>query len=158
MVRWLVAVLAAVALLFGVAFALSATAGRAPSGFGEPVSSHLRLVESVLRPSTLSPADLRRGRSTCLEGTSLVLNPGSGCKVIIPDGVQRVALRRVAGAGPMLITMSAGGGVTQVLSTGDPSPDLLEPDRLRLAVPHNGTTMTLSDCTGPARCRVDLES
>jgi hypothetical protein len=125
--------------------------------FGSPAGSRLRYVENVLRPTTLSVADIARTGSTCLSGRSLVLAPqGSGCEIIVPPGVRRITLRRVTNSPSMTVTVSRTSDITQTADTAKAGPDRHHPAQLRFAVPYDGATLTLSSCAGPTPCRIDI--
>ncbi|MDP9074901.1 MAG: hypothetical protein M3N98_12165, partial [Actinomycetota bacterium] len=125
--------------------------------FHSPSGSWLRYVEDVVPARSLSVADMARTGSTCLSGKSLVLSPGgSGCEIIVPPGVRRISLVRVTASPSMTLTASRTSEVTQTIDTAKPGPDRHHPNDLRLAVPYDGTTLTLFNCQGPGPCRVDV--
>lgn len=123
---------------------------------GSPATSRLELVEDVLPPRHLTSADVRRGGPTCLHANTLVVKPGGGCTFIVPNGVHVVVFRRVPGSAGMTVTLSQTVDLTQVVDTGQPGADARDPDRLRFAAVHDGTTVTFSGCRGPGTCRLEL--
>lgn len=125
---------------------------------GAPATSRLGLVEDLFPPRHLSAADVRRGGPTCLEAGTLVLTAGGGCTFIVPDGVHLAVFRRVPASAAMTITVSQTVDLTQTVDTGRPGPDPGDPDLLRFATVHDGTTVTLSGCRGPGKCRLEISA
>ncbi len=128
-----------------------------PSGGAASASdSRFRFVEKVFPPRQLTVKAIRRGGPTCLQGATLVVRRGSGCSFIVPRGVHVVVFRRVPDSPGMNVTLSRTSDLTQNLNTGRPGPDPRHPFTLRFATVHDGATVTLSGCAGPASCRLDV--
>jgi hypothetical protein len=123
-------------------------------GVGSTSRSRLRLVEDLFPPRQLTTEDIRRGGRSCLQGSTLVVKPGGGCTFIVPDGIHVVRFRRITTSAAMTLTLSQTVDLTQTIDTGRPGPDPHDPLQLRLAAVHDGTTVTLSGCRGPASCRL----
>jgi hypothetical protein len=143
----------AAAALVGLAVAvvvLAAAVVQPADDVASPATSRLELVEDLMPPRHLTAADIRRGGPTCLHGTTLVVPPGGGCTFIVPNGVHVVEFRRVPGSSGMTINL------TQTADTAPRGPDDRDPDRLRFAAVHDGTTVTFSGCRGPGTCRLLL--
>lgn len=152
--RRLAVVIIVLVVLFVVLLALGFLAQ--PSGsLGSPADSRWHLVEDVFPPRRLTIKEINRGGPTCLEGRTLVLEPGSGCTFIVPRGVRLAVFRRVPGSGGMFITLTRTGDLTQNVDTDLPGPDPRAPLTLRFSV-HEGTTVTLSACQGPGSCRLEV--
>lgn len=149
----------ALAVLATLSVLLLAVAFVAPpaDAVGSPTRSLVRLVEDVFPPRRLTIREIDRGGPTCVQGDMLVLAPGGGCTFIVPNNVHVVLLRRVAGSPGMMITFSRTGDLTQTFDTGKPGPDPSDPLALRVAIFHDGTTVTLYSCQGPSACRLTVE-
>jgi hypothetical protein len=155
--RRIEAALLALVLLFTAAVVVGEVIVKPTDRLGSPSQSRLRVVEDVFPPRQLTTGDIRRGGRTCLQGGTLVVNPGGGgCTFIVPDGVHLVVFRRVPTSSSMTVTLSQTGDLTQTVDTGRPGPDPRDPLQLRFAVVENGTTVTLSSCQGPAGCRLEV--
>lgn len=146
-------VLFVVVILVGVGLGVIApTLGASASAS----DSRLRLVENVFPPRQLTVKAIRRGAPTCLQGATLVVRRGGGCSFIMPKGVRVAVFRRVPGSPGMNVTLTKTSDLTQNLNTARPGPDPRHPLTLRFATVHDGTTVTLSGCQGPASCRLDV--
>jgi hypothetical protein len=149
---WLVVLV----VLFVAVVGIGEVVLRPANAVGSPAHSRLRAVEDVFPPRHLTVGDIRRGGPTCLQGATLVVAAGNGCTFIVPNGVHVLVFRRVLGSPSMMMTLTQTVDLTQTIDTGQPGPDPNDPMRLRLAVVHNGTTVTLFSCQGPGSCRLEV--
>jgi len=149
-----VAALIALVVVFVAVLAVGEVIAPPARAVSSPSHSLLRLVEDVFPPRHLTVPQIERGGPTCLEGATLVVAVGGGCTFIIPNGVHVVEFRRVPGSPGMTVTFTQTSDLTQNIDTGRPGPDPRDPLLLRVAVVHNGTTVTLYGCRGPGSCRL----
>lgn len=149
----------ALAVLVGLFALLLLVALVAPpaDAVGSPARSLVRFVEDVFPPRRLTIHEIDRGGPTCVQGNMLVLMPGGGCTFIVPNNVHVALFRRVAGSPGMMMTFNRTGDLTQTFDTGKAGPDRSDPLALRVAIFHNGTTVTLYSCRGPGACRLTVE-
>jgi hypothetical protein len=140
--------LAAVALLFFVAFGFAARDDE--GGSADPDGSALSLVERFFPASTLTADDARSVGAPCLSGDRLVVAPSGACTFEVPGDVERVELRRVQGSGQATVTLDPpGDGLRQQLRTSGPA------DPLRFAVVDDPSRLEIS-CLGPQVCQLAL--
>jgi len=153
-VKLVVAGIVAIGVLFAVAVAVAARDDDGPAG--DPTDSALSFVEDLFTPRVLDGDDARAGGATCVQGSALVLARGATCTFVVPDDVERIALRRVAGSGRVLVeALAPGGGLVQTADTAAAGPDAGDPDAYRLAVIDDPTTVTVR-CAGPQLCQLSL--
>jgi hypothetical protein len=146
--------LVALVVLFAGALAFGEVIAKPADEVASPSHSRLRFVEDVFPPRRLTVAEINRGGPTCLQGDTLVVAVGGGCTFIIPNGVHVVVFRRVPGSPAMTVTLTQTSDLTQNIDTGQPGPDPRNPLEVRVATVHDGTTVTLFGCQGPASCRL----
>lgn len=153
--KLVVAGLVAVALLFAVAVGVSARDDdRAP---GDPANSGLSFVDDLFPARRLNGGDARAGGAPCVQGETLAVNRNGTCTFTVPDGVQRIDLRRLAGSGRVLVDLDPpGDGLVQTIDTAKQGPDGDDPDAYRLAVVDDPSVVTVR-CAGPQLCTIALE-
>ena len=152
--KLVVAGVVALVVLFLVAVGVAARDDDRPAG--DPTGSALSFFEDLFPPPTLDGDGARAGGATCVQGEALVVVRNGTCQFIVPDDVQRVALRRIAGSGRVLVDLvPPGPGLVQTIDTATAGPDAGDPDAYRLAVVDDGSTVTVR-CAGPQPCQLVL--
>jgi hypothetical protein len=149
----LVVVLVLVVAVFVVSVVLARGHGNAT--VTNPTGSRLGAVEDLFPPRTLTAKDASKAGADCVQGNELVITAGSSCTFVVPSGVKRVELQRVPASGPLSVTLTRDGGLTQSISTARDGPDAGHPDRYRLAVTGDGSVLTVDGCAS-GTCRVQL--
>ncbi len=150
-----IVVLVVVLLLFAVAVGVAArNDDRSP---GDPTSSGLSFFEDRFPPRRLTGQDAVKGGARCVQGDTLELAGNGTCVFIVPDEVQQVRLRRVAGSGPVTVELvPPGDGLQQKIDTAKNGPKDDDPDEYRLGVVDDGSRITAT-CRGFQPCRLELE-
>jgi hypothetical protein len=153
--KLVIAVLVAVVVLLAVAIGVAARDDDRPAG--DPAGSGLALIEDLFPPRQLDGDDARAGGAACVQGSTVTLGRNGVCPFVVPDDVERIALRRLAGSGRVLVELvPPGGGLEQTVDTAKPGPDRDDPDAYRLAVIDDPSTVTVR-CAGPQPCQLSLD-
>jgi hypothetical protein len=145
--------LAVVVLLFAVAIGVAAR--NDDRSTGNPSASRLAFLEDLFPPRTLSAADAEKAGAGCLRDDGFVV-VGS-CAFTVPDGVRRVALRRINGSPPLTVTLKPPSGrLVQEFNTAKAGPNKDDPDAYRLAVVDDGSELQMV-CGAVGPCPIALD-